>query len=122
MTQLRPWPFLLVCLSGVGASNAQTPAPASSPAAAPAPRPVPPTRDPHTPGYVTATELPDGAIPPVDVDGNFIVGPTHKAAPETVVMHGMRWLIAARRIAFSSKKDSRPSGVLMIKSTFPLLM
>ncbi|MGC1781964.1 MAG: hypothetical protein WA708_05555, partial [Acidobacteriaceae bacterium] len=26
----------------------------------PAPRPTPPTRDPHTPGYVTAKELPDG--------------------------------------------------------------
>ena len=31
-------------------------------AAAPA-RPDPPTRDPHTPGYVEATELPDGAVP-----------------------------------------------------------
>jgi iron(III)-enterobactin esterase len=45
-------------------------------------RPTPPTRDPHTPGYVTATELPDGAVPPADVDGNFIIGPTHNAAPE----------------------------------------
>jgi iron(III)-enterobactin esterase len=42
----------------------------------------PPTRDPHTPGYVTATELPDGEIPPADVDGNFIIGRTHKRAPE----------------------------------------
>ena len=45
-------------------------------------RPVPPTRDPHTPGYVTATELPDGTIPPADADGNFIIGPTHHPAPE----------------------------------------
>ena len=46
--------------------------------AAPAPaRPTPPTRDPHTPGYVTAKELPDGAVPPADADGNFIIGPTH---------------------------------------------
>jgi enterochelin esterase-like enzyme len=42
----------------------------------------PPIRDPHTPGYVTATELPDGTIPTADVDGNFILGPTHKRAPE----------------------------------------
>jgi hypothetical protein len=42
----------------------------------------PPTRDPHTPGYVTATELPDGEIPPAEVDGNFILGPTHHRAPE----------------------------------------
>jgi iron(III)-enterobactin esterase len=44
-----------------------------------------PTRDPHTPGFVTATELPDGAVPPPDVDGNFIIGPTHPPAPETTV-------------------------------------
>ena len=43
-------------------------------------RPTPPTRDPHTPGYVTAKELPDGAVPPANVDGNFIVGPTYAAA------------------------------------------
>ena len=50
---------------------------------APKPKyPPPPTRDPHTPGYVTAKELPDGAIPPPDADGNFILGPTHPAAPE----------------------------------------
>jgi len=45
-------------------------------------RPTPPTRDPNTPGYVTAKELPDGAIPPANVDGNFIIRPTHNAAPE----------------------------------------
>jgi iron(III)-enterobactin esterase len=45
-------------------------------------RPIPPTRDPSTPGYVTAKELPDGSIPPANVDGNFIIGPTHNAAPE----------------------------------------
>ncbi len=48
-------------------------------------RPVPPTRDPHTPGYVRAKELPDGAVPPVNVDGNFILGPTHTPAPEMTV-------------------------------------
>jgi len=45
-------------------------------------RPTPPTRDPHTPGYVQAKELPDGAVPPPDADGNFIIGPTHVASPE----------------------------------------
>jgi enterochelin esterase family protein len=29
-----------------------------------------------------ARELPDGTIPPVDADGNFIIGPTHNRAPE----------------------------------------
>jgi enterochelin esterase-like enzyme len=42
----------------------------------------PPPRDPRTPGFVTATELPDGAVPSADVDGNFILGPTHNHAAE----------------------------------------
>ena len=48
----------------------------------PPPRPPPPTRDPQMPGYVKASELPDGAVPPIDADGNFIIGPTHNPAPE----------------------------------------
>ena len=56
--------------------------PATPPAQAARPRPAPPTRDPNTPGYVAATELPDGTVPPSDADGNFIIGPTHPAAPE----------------------------------------
>jgi enterochelin esterase-like enzyme len=43
---------------------------------------APPVRDPYTPGYVTAKELPDGVMPPADADGNFIIGPTHPKAPE----------------------------------------
>jgi hypothetical protein len=65
---------------------AQTPTPAAPqvPIHNPAPvnRPIPPTRDPHTPGYVAAKELPDGTVPPPDADGNFLIGPTHPAAPE----------------------------------------
>ena len=57
------------------------------------PRPAPPTRDPHTPGYVAAKELPDGANAPVNADGNFILGPTHDPAPETIdhvgIPHGI---------------------------------
>jgi iron(III)-enterobactin esterase len=63
---------------------------------APGARPAPPTRDPRTPGYVTATdatELPDGAVPPVDAIGNFILGPTKPPAPEMTdrvgVPHGI---------------------------------
>lgn len=48
-------------------------------------RPTPPTRDPHTPGFVEAKELPDGEVPPADAEGNFIIGPTHKPAPEMTV-------------------------------------
>ena len=50
--------------------------------APPTPRPTPPTRDPHSPGYVDAIELPDGTVPPPDKDGNFILGPTHAPAQE----------------------------------------
>jgi enterochelin esterase family protein len=45
-------------------------------------RPTPPTRDPFAPGYVKARELPDAEVPSPEVDGNFIIGPTHHAAPE----------------------------------------
>jgi iron(III)-enterobactin esterase len=48
-------------------------------------RPTPPTRDPNTPGFVTAKELPDGDVPSADTDGNFIIGPTHNRAPEMSV-------------------------------------
>jgi iron(III)-enterobactin esterase len=51
---------------------AQSPSPAQR-----ANRPTPPTRDPHTPGYVAAAELSDGANAPANIDGNFILGPTH---------------------------------------------
>jgi len=44
-----------------------------------------PIRDPHTPGYVTAKELPDGTIPTAGDYGNFIIGATHTPAPESVV-------------------------------------
>src|SRR5260370_41566704 len=53
------------------------------------PRPTPPTRDPHTPGYVAAKELADGANAPVKEDGDFILGPTHTPAPEMAVQEGV---------------------------------
>jgi enterochelin esterase-like enzyme len=71
---------LLLLGLAAGAALAQTPA-APQPAA---PR-VWPTRDAHTPGYVDAKDLPDGANAPADADGNFILGPTHNAAPELAV-------------------------------------
>ena len=70
--------------------NAQTAPPAQpTPAQAPPPRPTPPTRDPNTPGFVAAKELPDGAVPPADADGNFIIGPTHNPAPEMTAQDGV---------------------------------
>jgi hypothetical protein len=53
---------------------------------------TPPTRNPSNREYPRATELPDGKLPPAGAEGNFIIGPTHRAAPETVahdnVPHG----------------------------------
>ena len=48
-------------------------------------RTAPPTRDPHDPAYPPATELADGQLPTPDANGNFIIGPTHAPAPETVI-------------------------------------
>jgi iron(III)-enterobactin esterase len=74
---------MLIGLAG-GVVPAQTPAPAPGTDARPR-RPPPPTRDPHTPGYVAAKELPDGEVPSPKEDGNFIIGPTHNPAPEMTV-------------------------------------
>jgi iron(III)-enterobactin esterase len=76
--------FLSIAFLITTAALAQTaaPAPATAAAPTPTPRPAPPTRDPHTPGYVTAKELPDGANASANADGNFILGPTHTPAPE----------------------------------------
>ena len=76
---------LMACVDAARVAAApQTPAATTRPA-----RPTPPTRDPNTPGYVTAKELPDGANPPPDADGNFIIGPTHDRAPEMSVQEGV---------------------------------
>jgi hypothetical protein len=70
----------LVLLAGTSVAMAQAP---------PAPRPTPPARDLHTPGYVSAIELPDGSNPPANADGNFIIGPTHQPAAEMSVHEGV---------------------------------
>ncbi|HLH09728.1 MAG TPA: alpha/beta hydrolase-fold protein [Terriglobales bacterium] len=74
MNTTHRFAFLLVFFGFLASVAAQTKSPTS--------RPTPPTRDPHTPGYVKAEQLPDGATPPPDQDGNFILGPTHNPAPE----------------------------------------
>ena len=85
MFRLLTISILITLTTGLNPAMAQAP-----PAAAKRPpRPAPPTRDPHTPGYVEAKELPDGANPPINADGNFIVGPTHGPAPEMTVQEGV---------------------------------
>lgn len=54
---------------------------AASATAAQAARPSPPTRQ----ARVAASELPDGAVAPINTEGNFIIGPTHAPAPEMIV-------------------------------------
>src|ERR1017187_9068402 len=78
--------FSITLLAGAGPAFAQAPT-----AAPPTPqaRPTPPTRDPHTPGYVTAKELPDGDNAPANADGNFTLGPTHNPAPEMTAHDGV---------------------------------
>src|SRR5678815_4359200 len=86
--------FLICLMAGLGPVMAQTPAQPPPNRQAPAKassgvRPPDPTRDPNTPGYVKAKELPDGAIPSAKEDGNFIIGPTHNPAPEMAANEGV---------------------------------
>ncbi len=88
--------LVLAVMAGAIPAITQTPAPPQQPAATtPAPqparanRPPPPARDPNTPGYVKATHLPDGAVPPPDAYGNFVIGPTYTPAPEMAVQPGV---------------------------------
>ncbi len=84
MMRFFPNIWILMIFGGLTTLAAQVPAAAPRP-----PRPAPPTRDPKTPGYVTAKELPDGAVPSPKEDGNFIIGPTHTPAPEMTVQEGV---------------------------------
>ncbi len=84
MMRFFPNIWILMIFGGLTTMAAQVPAAAPRP-----PRPAPPTRDPKTPGYVTAKELPDGAVPSPKEDGNFIIGPTHTPAPEMTVQEGV---------------------------------
>src|ERR1051325_7698379 len=93
MSRIDLFVLALIVAETASGALAQGTAPAPAPAPAPTqtapPRPTPPTRDPKMPGYVAAKELPDGAVPPPDVDGNFIIGPSHSPAPEMTVQEGV---------------------------------
>jgi iron(III)-enterobactin esterase len=89
---------------------------AAVPQAQPTPRPTPPTRDPHSPGYVQAKELPDGTVPPPDQDGNFIIGPTHPPAAEMTAQdltHG-----SVIEFTMSSADSKYYPGIARDKGTF----
>jgi enterochelin esterase-like enzyme len=78
----------ITSLIGFAAGPALAAAQASPAAPVPA-RSTPPTRDPSTPGFVAARELPDGANAPANADGNFILGPKHNPAPEMAAQEGV---------------------------------
>ncbi|MBL8215951.1 MAG: esterase family protein [Bryobacterales bacterium] len=79
--------FLTAVLFAYSLLSAQTATEPPRPARPP--RTPPPTRDPNTPGYVKAKELPDGIVPPANKDGNFIIGPTHNPDPASQVQPGV---------------------------------
>ncbi len=127
---------LAIVLSGcvaAGSAFAQTPAaPASAPAAAQAaapgqagapPRPAAPTRDPKTPGYATATnatELPDGAVPPADKAGNFVLGPAHPPAADMTDQDGVPHGLVHTFMMDSSASTMYP-GIARVPGTRPEL-
>jgi len=80
-------------------------------------RPTPPARDPYTGGYVLATELPDGEVPPADANGNFIVGPTHPPAPEMAVMEDVP-KGTIHQLVMESKDSTIYPGIAREKDTF----
>ena len=90
-------PCIAFVISLTGLSPAMAQSPPQPPAPAPAPavtaprpaRPPAPTRDPATPGYVVAKDLPDDTNAPATADGNFVLGPTHSPAPEMTVKEGV---------------------------------
>ena len=102
---------------GCGVLQAQAPAPTQAPQTYV--RPTPPTRDPHTPGFVKATELPDEQVPPPDKDGNFIIGPDHVPAPEMRVSDP-RGELRGQVVEFTmSSADSKYyPGIARDKGTF----
>ncbi len=80
-------------------------------------RPTPPARDPHTPGYVEAKELPDGQNAPANANGNFILGPTHPAAPESTEQEGVPHGDVYTFTMESSESKLYP-GIVREKDTF----
>jgi len=80
-------------------------------------RPKPPAREPNMPGSVVAKELPDGTVPPVDADGNFVIGPTHKKAPEMAAQRGVPQG-TIHNLTMNSADSKMYPGIAREKNTF----
>ena len=97
MSRFLSIPFLIFLALAAASARAQVPAyqpapPAATPAPSVPPRPTAsqlPVRDPHTPGYVKATELPDGTVPPANRRRQFHPRPHPNRAPETTAQPGV---------------------------------
>lgn len=76
-----------------------------------------PVRDPHTPGYVKATDLPDGTVTSPDSNGNFILGPTHPPAVEMVVNANVPQG-AVYQFTMNSQDSKRYTGIARERGTF----
>ena len=77
----------------------------------------PPIRSPYTPGYVSATELPDGTNPSPNANGNFIIGPTHTPAPESTVQANVPQGVIYR-FTIDSKDSKIYPGIAREPNTF----
>ena len=124
---------LVVSICGLAVANAlaqdspAAPAPPAAPAAAqpatPIARPPAPTRDARTPGYATATsatELAEGGAPPVTATGNFILGPTHPAAPEMTDQVGVPHGVVHTFVMDSTASSIYP-GIARVPGTRPTI-
>ncbi len=78
---------------------------------------APPTRAPHAPGYPAARELPDGQNAPGNVDGNFILGPSHAPALESMVHPGVPQG-AVHEFTMSSADSKLYPGIARDSGTF----
>jgi enterochelin esterase-like enzyme len=101
--------FSISLMTGLDPAMAQVPTAAA--------RPTPPTRDPHTPGYVAAKDLPDGANAPAKEDGNFILGPTHNPAPEMTAQEGVpQGSVFTFTITFGQADPTYPARMVVTTS------
>src|SRR5882757_1916865 len=77
--------FTALSFAARGAEAPSTPAPAAPPA-----RPTPPTRSPTAPGTPPLTQVVAPAVnPPVNADGDFLIGPNYVKAPELTPVEGV---------------------------------
>ena len=66
-------------------------------------RPTPPARDPFSPGFVEAKELPDGTVPPADADGNFII-------PQAGIIRSLNISVACAVSLYEAFRQKRNAG------------